>query len=148
MRPLHSSFVFAPLLVASLGLGCFTWKAWSPNQSPRDPEQVAPSRAIHLLPGDDSAGGLDCKSGRCDQWFRVDVDRSAVLRVEAQVEGLTERAVARLFLQDGTGKTLGQATSRDGLPLRVESYVEAGPYAVLLQAGGGPVVFSLDTGLE
>ena len=78
----------------------------------------------------------------------MDVDRSAVLRVEAQVEGLTERAVARLFLQDGTGKTLGQATSRDGLPLRVESYVEAGPYAVLLQAGGGPVVFSLDTGLE
>lgn len=148
MKLLRASAVLGLLLVASLALGCFTWTAWSRDQSPRDPEEVAASRAIHLRPGEDSAGGLDCKGGRCDQWFRVDVDRSAVLRVEAQVEGLTEGAVARLFLQDGTGKNLGQATSRDGLPLRVEGYVEPGPYAVLLQAGGGPIVFRLDTALE
>ena len=148
MKLPRASCVLPLFLAASLGLGCFTWKAWAPDQSPRDPAEVAPSRAIHLQPGDGSAGGLDCKAGRCDQWFRVDVDRSGVLRVGAQVEGLAERAVARLFLQDGSGNSLAQATSRDGLPLRVESPVEPGPYAVLLQAGGGPVVFSLDTALE
>jgi hypothetical protein len=145
---LRAASALALLVAASLGLGCFTWNPWAPDQSPRDPAEVAPSRAVHLQPGDDSAGGLDCKAGRCDQWFRVDVDRGAVLRVEVQVEGLTEGAVARLFLQDGTGRNLGQATSRDGLPLRVEGYVEPGPYAVLLQAGGGPIVFRLDTALE
>jgi len=144
----RAASALALLVAASLGLGCFTWDAWAPDQSPGKPEELAPSRAVHLHPGDDSAGGLDCKAGRCDQWFRVDVDRSALLRVEAQVEGLTEGAVARLFLQDGTGRNLGQATSRDGLPLRVEGYVEPGPHAVLLQAGGGPIVFRLDTALE
>ena len=148
MKPLRASAVLGLPLVASLALGCFTWKAWAPDQSPRDPAEVAASRAIHLRPGEDGAGGLDCKAGRCDQWFRVDVDRSGVLRVEAQVEGLAERAVARLFLQDGSGNTLVQATSRDGLPLRVEGPVEPGPYAVLLQAGGGPVIFRLYTALE
>lgn len=145
VRPLA---IGALLFAALLALGCFSWDPWAPDQAPPDPEKVAASRAIHLQPGSGSAGKLDCKAGLCDQWFRVDVDRSAALRVEAQLQGLGEGAVARLFLQDGTGRNLGQATSRDGLPLRVESYVEPGPYAVLLQAGGGLVVFSVSTVLE
>jgi hypothetical protein len=136
------------LLAASLGLGCFTWKPLARDQSLPDPEQVVASQAAQLLPGTVSEGGLDCKAGRCDQWFRVRVERVGVLRVEARIEGLAERAVARLFLQNSSGKTLAQAVSSDGLPLRVESAVEPGPYAVLLQTGGGPVRYGVETALE
>jgi hypothetical protein len=139
-------FAVLLLLAAAVFAGCFTWDAWAPDQSPPDPDTVTPSRAVHLMPGESSSGSLDCKSGRCDQWFRVRVDESGVLRVEARIEGLAERAVARLFLQDGTGRTLASARSSEGLPLRVEGIVEPGPYAVLLQAGGGPLVYTVETG--
>lgn len=139
-------FAVPLLLAASLGVGCFTWDAWAPDQAPPDPEQVAPSRAVQLMPGQSSSGALDCKAGRCEQWFRVRVDDSGVLRVEARIEGLAERAVARLFLQDGSGRTLAVARSGEGLPLRVEGIVEPGAYAVLLQAGGGPLIYTVETG--
>jgi hypothetical protein len=145
---LRAAHAFVLIGVLGSGLGCFTWTGWSRDQSPPDPDRIAPSRAIRLVPGEISVGVLDCKGGRCDQWFRIDVAGSSVLSLEASVEGLAERAVARLFLQDGSGRTLAQAVSSEGLPLRVESQVDPGPYAVLLQAGGGPVVFRLTTAAQ
>jgi hypothetical protein len=135
------------LLAASLGLGCLTWKPLARDQSLPSPERVVASQAAQLFPGTVSEGGLDCKAGRCDQWFRVRADQVGVLRAEARIEGLAERAVARLSLQSGSG-TLAQAVSSDGLPLRVESAVEPGLYAVLVQAGGGPVRYAVETALE
>jgi hypothetical protein len=141
--------VAAPLLLAAgFGLACLTWEPWSRDQSLPDPAEVRASGAVRLQPGDSKAGDLDCKAGRCDQWFRLDVARSGVLRVEVGVSGLADRAIARLFLQDGSGKTLVKVLSTEGLPLRVEWPVEPGPYAVLVEAGGGPVLYSLETALE
>jgi hypothetical protein len=129
--------------------GCLAWDPWVPDQELPAPESVEGSRAVALRPGEPPrAGSLDCKGGRCEQWFRVDVDGSGELRVEAGVEGLAERAVARLFLQDGTGRGLARALSSEGLPLRVAAPVEPGPYAVLLQVGGGPVVWSVGAAFE
>ena len=68
--------------------------------------------------------------------------------MEARIEGLAEKAVARLFLQDSSGMTLAEALSSEGLPLRVDRAVEPGPYAVLLQAGGGGVSYALESTLE
>jgi len=134
-------FVVACLLGLS---GCVVWDPWAPDQALPDPATAEPSRAVALRPGEPPrAGSLDCKGGHCEQWFRVDVDAPGELRVEAGVEGLAERAVARLFLQDGTGQGLARAHSSEGLPLRVVAPVEPGPYAVLLQVGGGPVVWSV-----
>jgi hypothetical protein len=135
-------------LCAVAAFGCFAWNPWTPDQSPPDPATLAPSQALRLRPPERRAGQLDCASRRCEQWIRVDVDRSAMLRVEAQIEGLAQGAIARLFLQDGTGETLAKATSHDGHPLSVRAPVEPGPYAVLLQAGGGLVVWSLAAELE
>jgi hypothetical protein len=142
-RAFSASLLFA----ASLGVACFAWEPMARDQSLPDPELVVASGAVQLDPGESSAGSLDCKAGRCDQWFRVRIDGSAVLRVEARVEGLAERAVARLFLQDGRGNTLAEAGSSEGLPLRVEHAVGPGPYAVLLQAGGGPVTYRVEVAL-
>ena len=147
MTPLRAIST-SSLLAASLGLGCFSWEPWARDQSLTDPELVVASGAVHLDPGASSAGALDCKAGRCDQWFRVRVRHGGVLRVEARVEGLADKAVARLFLQDVSGKILAEARSSEGLPLRVEQAAEPGHYAVLLQAGGGPVRYAVETALE
>jgi hypothetical protein len=137
-----------PLFVLFVS-GCVFWDPWTPDQQLPDPAEVEPSRAVALLPGEPArAGGLDCKGGRCEQWFRVDVGAAGELSVEAGVEGLAERAVARLFLQDGSGQTLARALSGEGLPLRAAASVEPGPYAVLLQVGGGPVIWRVQALLE
>lgn len=139
-------FFAASLLLVS---GCAVWDPWTPDQELPDPAAVEPSRAVALRPGEAArAGSLDCKGGRCEQWFRVDVAEAGELRVEAGVEGLAERAVARLFLQDGRGTTLARALSGEGLPLRAAAPVEPGPHAVLLQVGGGPVIWSVGAALE
>ena len=128
--------------------GCLSWNPWTKNQAPPDPSTVRPSQAIRVNPPAHKTGDLDCASKRCDQWFRVDVDRTGVLRVEAGVDGLASTSIARLVLQDGSGNSLAQASSRDGLPLWVKAPVEPGPYAVLLQAGGGAVTWSLAADVE
>jgi hypothetical protein len=128
--------------------GCISWNPWTQSEPLRDPASLPPSQAIRLHPPARETGALDCSSQRCQQWFRVDVESSGVLRVEAAVDGLGDGSIARLFLQDGTGQTLAKATSLDGLPLWVRAPVEAGPYAVLLQAGGKAVSWTLDAGLE
>ena len=138
-------------LVISCGLvasGCIGWNPWTPDEPLPDPASAPSSQAIRLHPPARESGSLDCSSQRCQQWFRVDVESSGVLRVEAAVDGLGEGAIARLFLQDGTGKSLAKASSLDGLPLWVRAPVEQGPYAVLLQAGGGAVSWTLSAGRE
>jgi hypothetical protein len=129
-------------------LGCFAWTPWVPDQALPDPSSAAPSQALRLRPPGEQTGALDCGSKRCEQWIRVDVDRPGVLRVEARIDGLTGGAIARLFLQDGGGQSLARASSLDGLPLWVRAPVEPGPYAVLLQAGGGVVSWSLAAEFE
>jgi hypothetical protein len=146
-----TSRTFTALALACVlaGLGCFAWNPWQPDQAPPDPSSIAPSRAIRLRPPASEAGDLDCKGDqRCQQWFRVDVDRAGVLRVEAGLSGLADNALARLVLQDGVGASIANASSRDGLPLWVRAPVVPGPYAVLLQAGGGAVVWSLAAEME
>ena len=146
----------SPRILTTLGiacsltaLGCIGWNPWLPDQAPPDPSTVEPSRAIRLQLPARETGGLDCAaSQRCDQWFRVDVERSGVLRIEAGVDGLADGSIARLFLQDGTGQSLAKATSLDGLPLWVRANVEPGPYAVLLQSGGAAVSWSLSADYE
>jgi hypothetical protein len=130
------------------GFGCFGWAPWLPDEAPPDPSTLPPSRALRVRPPGEESGQLDCASRRCEQWIRVDVDRPGVLRVEARLDGLAGGVIARLFLQDGTGERLAQASSLDGLPLWVRAPVEPGPYAVLLQAGGGAVSWSLAAELE
>ncbi len=147
MRALRRIAAAAPML-ALAAAGCVAWAPWLPDQSLPDPATAPPSRAIALRPPQSHAGGLDCGAGSCQQWFRVDVDAPGLLRVGAGIEGLGSGAIARLFLQDGTGASLARAVSGDGLPLRVASEVEPGPYAVLLQVGGGPVVYALEVSLD
>lgn len=145
MRALRLAAAAASLAVSA----CVVWDPWTPDQSLPDPETVEASRAVALRPGEPArAGSLDCKGGHCEQWFRVDVQEPGELRVEAGLEGLAERAIARLFVQDGTGRTLARAVSGEGLPLRAAAPVEPGPHAVLLQAGGGPVIWSVGAALE
>jgi hypothetical protein len=132
-------------LLAVLGLsGCFFWDPWTPENPLPDPATAAPSRAVALVPGEPRSGSLDCKGGRCEQWFRFDAAQPGALRVEARIEGLGENAIARLFVQDAGGNTLGRAVSGEGLPLRVASAVDTGAHAVLLQVGGGPVVWQVE----
>jgi hypothetical protein len=145
--------VTAPRILPVLGLlllsGCLTWSPWTPDQSPPDPETAPPSRAISLRLGASQSGDLDCAAAaRCQQWFRVDAPRAGVLRLEVQLVGLREGAIARLVLQDGEGRSVGRASSADGLPLRVESAVERGVHAVLLQAGGGAVGYTIAAAFE
>lgn len=125
--------------------GCFAWNPWVPEDPLPDPATLEASRARTLRPGEPPLGGaLDCKGGRCQQWFRIDLAEPGALRIEARIDGLVEPARARLFLQDGLGTTLGSARSSEGLPLVVESPVVNGPHAVLLQVGGGPVAFHIE----
>lgn len=124
--------------------GCFFWDPWTPENPLPDPATLEASRAVALRPGAPRSGSIDCKGGRCEQWFRVDVAEPGELSIEARVDGLADTAIARLFLQDAGGRALGRAVSGEGLPLRVASPVEAGAHAVLLQVGGGPIVYQVD----
>jgi hypothetical protein len=143
----RASTVLACLLAFASG-ACVFWDPWVPDQPLPDPTEVRPSRAVLLHPPASHAGQLDCKAGSCEQWFRVEVDRPGRLQLAVGVQGLGPGAIARVFLQDAGGATLGAARSGDGLPLRVEGDVEPGPYAVLVQIGGGLVLYQLEAALE
>jgi hypothetical protein len=143
---LRASTLLAALL--ALASACVGWDPWVPDQSLPDPAQAPPSRAVALRPPASHAGQLDCKAGSCEQWFRVDVDHPGQLQLAVDVQGLGPGAIARLFLQDAGGATLASARSADGLPLRAESAVEPGPYAVLVQIGGGLVIYQLEAALQ
>lgn len=139
----------ALLFLLALGSGaCVGWDPWVPDQSLPDPATAPPSRAVALRPPASHAGQLECKAGRCEQWFRVEVEHPGRLRLSVDVQGLGPGAIARLFLQDAGGVTLASARSADGLPLVAESEVQPGPHAVLVQIGGGLVIYQLEAALE
>jgi hypothetical protein len=137
--PLRIAIRLAVLALLS-ATACVGWDPWVPDEPLPDPAEVRPSQAVRLHPPASHTGHLDCKAGSCEQWFRVEVDRPGRLQLAVGVEGLGPGAIARLFLQDAAGAKLASARSPDGLPLRVESEVDVGPYAVLVQIGGGPVL--------
>jgi len=135
----------AVAVALSLG-GCVQWGAWTPDQSV-DPAAVAPSQAVQLELGQPRAGELVCAEGFCQQWYRLDVPRTGVLRVEAQVSA-TDVPAARIVLHDGVGNVLARAHNRDGGALVIERPVKAGVAPILVQCGKGRLPYTLVARLE
>lgn len=120
-----------PLLLASC-----QWDPWIPQSKPPDPSELPKLGARSLSLDVPIQGELDCGAGVCGQWFRLDNARAGELRIEADVRISDSDPVARLVLQDLSGRVMTRATAQDGLPLRVRSPVAAGRYYVLLQTAG------------
>jgi hypothetical protein len=143
----------APLIAAlALALplgtaGCVSWDPRTPRDTLPDPGTLAPSRAIHLAPGQDAPGEIACETGFCQQWYRIDVPQPGTLRVEVAL-GVAEPPIARAVLHDGQGNVLARANTEQGTTLRVEAAVDAGPAALLVQSGKGRLPYTVRVRLE
>lgn len=126
--------------------GCVQWGAWTRDQGV-DPADAAPSQAVHLALGEPHAGEIVCEEGFCQQWYRLDVPRTGVLRVEAKPTA-PDAPTARIVLHDGVGNVLARANNQGGGALVIERPMKAGMAPILVQCGKGRLAYTLETRLE
>jgi hypothetical protein len=125
------------------------WDPWIPGQSKWNPEIVVdPANALQQLALDAPyVDELDCYARRCQKRFRLVVEQSGQLTVQAMLELASQDEQARMVLEATRGVVAQDSTGRgprtDVPVLALRRAVERGTYFVLLQSIGGRIPYEL-----
>ena len=144
----HLTLLAAAIAAACLVSAC-VWDPWIPGQRKWNPKIVVdPANVLQQLALDAPyVDDLDCYARRCQKRFRLIVEQSGQLTVQAMLELASQDEQARMVLeatrgviaQDGSGR----GPHSDVPVLAVRSAVEKGTYFVLLQSVGGRIPYEL-----
>jgi hypothetical protein len=140
------SIVWALAPVVFLAASC-TWQGYIPKEKVEvSPTAPRPIQTLMLdVPHKDQ---LDCGQYDCNHWYRVDVHKAGVLRVDVDADPSGDERITRVLLREPLQKTLAQAVGIHGEPLRIEHSVEPGMYGVLVQGGGARRSYQVTVTLE